>query len=167
MSHQDLDSQPLPSKTQLKQEAHAQQQLGQKLTELSAKDLARIPVNDAILAAVAEFKRLPNSHGAKRRQLQYIGKLMRDCDYNEIATALADLENDSTRHQAAGMASTWFARILEDGDSAIETLLSENPEANRQQLRQLHRNLIRADESSRQQLENKLKRYLQNLDSSQ
>ena len=59
-----------PSKTQLKKLATELQGLGQQLTTFKTSDLDRLPLSDRLRSAVVEFKRLPNSHGAKRRQLQ-------------------------------------------------------------------------------------------------
>ena len=63
----------LPSKTRLKQDATDLQQLGQKLTTYSSAVLRKLPLNEVLISAIEEYNRLPNSHGARRRQLQFIG----------------------------------------------------------------------------------------------
>lgn len=163
MTSEDLESGLLPSKSQLKRDAHAQQELGQRLTELGEKELSLLPIPDSVHNAVVEFRRLPNSHGAKRRQLQYIGKLMRKCDHDAIAAALDDVLNSRNHKKTGNEEPGWLEKILSEGDVAIESLLQEQPLANRQQLRHLYRNISRSNEDDRPQQIDKLKRYLDKL----
>lgn len=79
------------SKSQKKREMHALQALGARLVELSPATLARMELPEALAEAVWACKTL-KSHGARRRQLQYIGALMRDVD---PAPILAFLERGS------------------------------------------------------------------------
>jgi ribosome-associated protein len=79
------------SKSQKKREMHALQALGARLVDLSPATLARMDLPEALAEAVLACKTL-KSHGAKRRQLQYIGALMRDVD---PAPILAFLERGS------------------------------------------------------------------------
>lgn len=155
-----------PSKSQRKREAHALQSLGKQLTTLSEKDLARLPITDEIRAALSEYNRLPNSHGAKRRQLQFIGKLMRDCDLKEIETAL-EAEPDSGMQEPVSTQSpskVWRDRILQEGEDAIESLVRTIELADRQKLRQLLRNINHASESSRERQLGRLQNYLDSLE---
>ena len=91
-SEVELEDEP-PSKTQLKEEANKLQKLGVELTTLKPTILQMLSLNSRLLAAIEEFNRLPNSHGARRRQLQFIGKLMRDCDYDAITRQIENLTN--------------------------------------------------------------------------
>ncbi len=169
-----IDEEPevtsLPSKSQLKREAHAQQELGKRLTEVAEKTLDKLPLSEAIRNAIAEYNRLPNSHGARRRQLQYLGKLMRDVDYQEISDALEQLTNNfggamnSTSESNGSLTSVWLQRIVDEGESAIDALVNECPTANRQQLRQLYRNIASATDAKQERQKNKLQRYLDELD---
>jgi ribosome-associated protein len=68
------------SKTQRKKEAQDLKELGKELTKFTAQQLQSLPLSDKLIAELLEFNRLPNSHGAKKRQLQFIGKLMRAND---------------------------------------------------------------------------------------
>ncbi|NQV70326.1 MAG: DUF615 domain-containing protein [Pseudohongiella sp.] len=150
------------SKTQLKQEAIELQKLGQKLTTYSPAFLRKLPVAEVLITAIAEFNRLPNSHGARRRQLQFIGKLMRDCDYELINKTITQIENGTQiKDKPQSELISWCERILESGDSEINALLALHPQLERQTLRQLQREYSRAKESSREKFRNKLRNYLQ------
>jgi ribosome-associated protein len=79
-----------PSKTQRKKAVHALQDLGESLVELSEEQLAGIELPERLRAAVVEAQRITRFE-ARRRQLQYIGKLMRSVDSEPIRAALAAL----------------------------------------------------------------------------
>src|SRR5262249_20269972 len=67
------------SKTQRKKEMIELQSLGAKLVELPESQIAEMPMDESLRDALLEAKRI-KSHEAKRRQLQYIGRLMREVD---------------------------------------------------------------------------------------
>lgn len=90
--------QPL-SKTQRKKAMHALQSLGEALVGLSADQLERLDLPEALHEAVVEASRI-RSREARRRQLQYIGRLMRDVDAERIAEALARLRGSRMRPQS-------------------------------------------------------------------
>ncbi|MFU8797500.1 MAG: ribosome biogenesis factor YjgA [Gammaproteobacteria bacterium] len=77
----------LKSKSQIKRDMLALQTLGERLVALNSTQLAKIPLDDTIIAAIHEAHRM-RSHGAVRRQLQYIGRLMRSVDPKPIQAAL-------------------------------------------------------------------------------
>lgn len=133
------------SKSQLKRESHEIQDLGKRLTTLSAEHLARIKLDDQVLEAIALARKISNKRSALKRQYQYLGKLLRSRDTDAIAAQLALIDNESQlsikRHHQA---EQWRDRICNDGDSVIQELLTELPNADRQQLRQLSRNYQRA-----------------------
>jgi len=79
----------IPSKTKKKQEMHELQRLGAALVELSAAHLERIALPEALAHAVREARRI-RSHEGKRRQVQFIGRLMRELDPEPIRAQLAD-----------------------------------------------------------------------------
>jgi ribosome-associated protein len=87
----EMESPRPPSKSQLKREATALQDLGEAVVKLSATQLKQMPLSDELLAAVKAAQAMPQ-RGAHKRQLQFIGKLMRGLDEAEveaIRTALA------------------------------------------------------------------------------
>ena len=127
------------SKSQRKREAHALQALGESLVKLNKSALAQIPLSDDLRNAINEARRL-HQHGALKRQMQYIGKLMRQCDVEPIRTAYEKVtnsyrENVEQHHEL----EQWRDRLLSNGDQALEELLTEHPEVDRQHLRQLIR----------------------------
>ena len=77
-----------PSRTQLKNESRDLQKLGEALLDLRADAFHALPLPDFLREAVADAKQV-KSFGAKRRQLQYIGKLMRRLDAEEVAMIAA------------------------------------------------------------------------------
>ena len=151
-----------PSKTQLKQDATDLQQLGQKLTSYSSAVLRKLSLNEVLISALEEFNRLPNSHGARRRQLQFIGKLMRDLDYDAVMKSIDDLESGHLRKKKKPSAAKLLCEaILESGDAEINVALEQYPQLNRQTMRQLYREHNRAAETSRDKFKTKLQNYLQ------
>ena len=156
----------LVSKTKRKQQALALQNLGEELTRFKPTRLQALPLSPKLVNAIAEFNRLPKSHGARRRQLQFIGKLMRDCDFDEIISAIArqktqglsDWRQQQQPAQSGG--SECCARILSGGDAEINALLQACPELERQKLRQFQRDHRRADANNRTGIEAKLVNYL-------
>lgn len=84
-----------PSKTQRKKQSHALQSLGERLVELTPAKLALVPLPEQLREAV-EMAQRTRSHEGRRRQMQYIGRLMREADAESIAQALAA---DSEHHR--------------------------------------------------------------------
>lgn len=128
-----------PSRSQTKREAEALQRLGEELVALPESRLAALVLPDKLRDAV-EFARRITSHGALKRQRQYIGKLMRGLDPAPIRAGL-----DAFRH-ADRLAKVhfqeierWRDRLIAEGDAALADCLMRFPGADRQQLRQLAR----------------------------
>ncbi len=162
--HPDYLDDDLPSKTQRKKDAHAQQELGQRLTALPDAQLEELPLTDPLFAAIAEYKRIPKKHGALKRQLQYIGRLIRDCDTEAIETAIL-LQQQPTAPEPASddsqiTAEHWCSVILKEGDAGIQQLVAAIPAINRQELRQLYRNYSRATDSKKAAAEQRIVDYL-------
>jgi ribosome-associated protein len=128
-----------PSKSQLKRDAHALQQLGVALLEIPEQDWLTLNLPETLVRALRDAKQTP-SHGARKRQLQFIGKLMRNIDPEPVQRYFERLRLD-TRQQAQRQHALedWRDRMLAQGDSAIDAYLSDHPGADRQQLRQLVR----------------------------
>jgi len=128
-----------PSKTQRKKAMLELQDLGLELAGLSPERLKKMDLPEALLTAVLDWQRF-NKHGAKRRQIQYIGKLMRDIDAEPIAEQLAALRGESDAAKAEFHAlERWRERLLESDEAATQWLL-EYPGTDAQHLRQLIRN---------------------------
>lgn len=128
-----------PSKSQLKREMTALQDMGGELVKLSKERLQRMDLPDNLLTAVLEAQRI-SSHGAIRRQMQLIGKLMRSADAEAIGEQLAEIRGESDAAKAVFHAlERWRERLLTD-DDALTLWLAEHPESDVQQMRQLIRN---------------------------
>ena len=129
----------IPSKTRRKKDMLALQDLGKALVELSPAHLAAMTLPEPLKAAVDEARRL-KTHEAKRRQLQYIGRLMRDIDAEPIRAQLDALEGHSAQATAAHKRlEAWRERLLAD-DEALTAFAAEHPGADLQSLRALIRN---------------------------
>ncbi len=130
----------LISKSQLKRESHALTDLGKELFELSPNKLARIPLPEKLQEALALAHRI-KERGGRKRQLQYIGKILRATDVEPILAAMESLKLEHAHENARfHRMEQWRDRLLEEGDSALSELLSQHPDADRQHLRQLLRN---------------------------
>lgn len=131
------------SKSQLKRESHALQELGEELVELPAAKLEKIPLPEELAEAVALARRI-KARGGRKRQLQYIGKLMRKLDEEPIRLAMSQLKSESARETAQlHQLEQWRDRLVAEGDAALAELLEQQPQADRQHLRQLVRNAQR------------------------
>ncbi|WP_439101875.1 ribosome biogenesis factor YjgA [Congregibacter sp.] len=129
-----------PSKSAMKREMTARQELGEALCELSPRELQQIPIGDEdLLAAIAETARIKH-HSALRRHRQYIGKLMRRIDPEPLQQAL-DALYQSRKQETVVFKGLEALRdtLIRDGDKALGQVLEKHPEADRQHLRQLIR----------------------------
>lgn len=134
------DESEYKSKTQIKQEMLALQKLGQELVNLGEAALKKMPMDDELEDAVMLARRINRKKDGFRRQLQFIGKLLRTRDVEPIEIALNELRNT---HQRANQQFHKLEKTRDDliarGDDAINELLGENPDLDRQKLRQLVR----------------------------
>ena len=130
------------SKTQRKKDMHALQALGSQLVELDARQLAAIELPEDLRAAVEEARRL-GKHEARRRQLQYIGRLMREVDAAAIAAQLERWLGQAREETARLHALERWREELIASDPALERFLREHPGADSQRLRGLIRNARR------------------------
>ncbi|SDK88002.1 ribosome biogenesis factor YjgA [Pseudomonas indica] len=127
------------SKSQVKRELHALQELGERLTTLKPDLLARLPLTDPLRRALAEAPK-HTAHIARKRHIQYIGKLMRDQDIDAIL-ALVEQVDASTRqyNERFHALERWRDRLLGGDDEVLDSFVAEYPDADRQHLRQLVR----------------------------
>jgi ribosome-associated protein len=152
----------LISKSQLKRESQALQDLGKKLCHFNAEQLAKIPLDDKLTDAIALAHRLVNKRGALKRHYQYIGKILRNVDVEPIFEAVEAIENKDQRNkQVYKELEYWRERILNEGDPAINECCTQYPELERQQLRQLWRNHKSAKDEKKTQIARHLFRELQ------
>ena len=124
------------SKTRRKKDATALQDVGAALVKLSREQLARIQMPETLREAVMECQRF-NKHEARRRQMQYIGKLMRNMDCAPIVDQLTALEAPSKKQTALfHVAEKWRDELLAD-PAAIERFAREFPHADSKRVRAL------------------------------
>jgi ribosome-associated protein len=130
--------QPL-SKTKRKEAMHALQDIGKELVKLPANKLERLALPDDLRRAVEDCRRF-TKHEAIRRQLQYIGRLMRSVDEEPIARQLAAWRGESEEEKALlHRIERWRDRLIEN-DEALTLFLNDYPQADATQFRQLIRN---------------------------
>jgi ribosome-associated protein len=127
-----------PSKTQLKTRSHDLQALGVAVAALSQDRLSRIDLPEQLRDAIDTYRKI-RSHEGRRRQMQYVGKLMRSADEAMLREAVAAATLGSARdtfllHET----ERWRAALVAD-DSAMTTWLDEHPDCDTQQLRSLVR----------------------------
>jgi ribosome-associated protein len=144
---QDPDAVPLdassrgveaPSKTRLKQQSHELQKLGMALAALPQAKLAQLDLPERLGEALAEF-RTTRTHEGRRRQLQFVGKLMREVDPEPLREAVAEARLGSARdtlllHEA----ERWRDALLAD-DDAMTRWLRQHADCDAQRLRSLVR----------------------------
>ena len=131
------------SKTQVKKQMHMLTELGAKLVGLSDRQRRRMPMGEALAQAVDEARRI-QSFSARKRQIKFIGRLLRNENVEPLIQALRDVENEGRSHAEKERRITrWRDRLLEEGDTALSDLLAQYPELDRQHLRQLIRNAAR------------------------
>lgn len=135
---QDEPLQPI-SKTRRKKDMHELQALGEALVALTPSQLGRIALPERLADAIAEAKRI-SGFEARRRQMQYIGRIMRDVDATAIAQHIEvirdDRRQDNTRHHDL---ERWRERLLA-ADAAFTELAAAVPGIDMQQVRSLVRN---------------------------
>lgn len=144
----DLPEYTGPSKSQRKRDMHALQAMGEELAALSSDRLKKIKLPETLLGALLEWQRL-KKHEARRRQMQYIGKLMRDVEPEPIRAVLDEINGVSAEATARlHRLERLREQILAD-EKVLADVLEEFPEADVQHLRQLRRNALKEQELSK------------------
>jgi ribosome-associated protein len=130
-----------PTRTDLKKESTELQKLGEDLLTLRSDLMKRLELPDKLVDAVAEAKRITNFEG-KRRQMQFIGKLMRQLDaatHDAVRTALVEQHEPSAQETLVlHQAEVWRDRLVES-DDAVGQWIALSPATDSQQLRALVR----------------------------
>jgi ribosome-associated protein len=133
---EDRDSRP--SKTVRKSASHDLQKLGLALAELSDARLAATAMPESLRDAIEQFRRT-RTHEGRRRQLQYVGKLMRGVDDAPLREAVAEAQLGSARETLAlHEAERWRAELIAD-DAALQRWITAHPDTDSQHLRSLVR----------------------------
>ncbi len=131
-----------PSRSQRRREALATLDLAEQLAALPPARLDRLDLPDEVRAEIDEVRRI-RAHGARKRQMAHLAKLMRRHDPAVFEPARETLGEDRerSRHEAAALhrLENLRQRLLEEGDTVIEELVREHPDLDRQRLRSLVR----------------------------
>lgn len=127
------------SRTQKKKKDRELQKLGERLVTLSDDQLAQIPLTEELSQAVAEAKTI-HQHGARRRQMQYIGVLMRSIDPEPVTDALSRLlRGEHENVQRFKRIEGWRDTLISGDDGLLETLLEDHARLDRKTLTDLVR----------------------------
>ena len=133
-----------PSRSQQRRDALDVLALGEQLVAMSAAQLARLPIPEALLPHIRDSQRI-SSYIARKRQIAFLAKQMRKLD-DEVLDAIRDAmstDGEAARRETAAMHRVEALRdalLGDDGDAAMTELLDTHPHADRQHLRQLVRN---------------------------
>ena len=124
------------SKTRRKRQMTELQDVGAALVELSTEQLARLNLPEALHEAILACKRI-TKHEARRRQMQYIGRIMRKIDSGPIVEQLAELQAPSRKQTALfHVAERWRQELIDD-PAAVDRFVHEFPSADAHRLRSL------------------------------
>lgn len=148
---QEEDDEPLydgPSKSQRKRDSQAMQDLGAELTQLPADVLKRAGLPEDIMAAIDDFRRM-KSFGAQRRQLQFLGKIMRAYDGEAIREAVNRANGTSTMAQSAKRRCERLIAQFIESDETFTGFVNTHPDCDIKRIRQLTR-LARKEKEAQQ-----------------
>ncbi len=138
-----------PSKSQRKRDVEALQDLGAKLVELSSDQIKKIEMPDDLREALKEAHRIPPRTEGRRRQLQYIGRIMRKVDPEPLQAALDKIAGLSAAENARMHQRERLRDRLIADEKVIEEIIAKYPHADVQYLRQQRRNAIREQEQQK------------------
>jgi ribosome-associated protein len=139
-SNQTDSAEVLPSKSQLKRDARVLFELGRDLVAMTPRQLDALPIEPDLREAI-DFARNIKSNVARKRQVQFVAKMMRRRDVEQIQEALVAIEMEArqltVRHHRV---EAWRDLLLSEGDDALGTLLAGRDSSHAQTLRNLVRN---------------------------
>ncbi len=128
------------SKSQLKREALEKKSLASELVALGNKQFAKAPLDDDLRDEIRDARKI-KAHVARKRQLLFVAKQLRNSDTTAIEQYLENLNTDANQlTQRQHRAENWRDFLINGGDKALAEFLRSRPDADRQALRQLIRN---------------------------
>lgn len=153
-----------PSKSQEKRDCDALKKLGDQLVKLKPEELSTMSLPDTLLDALSESQRLQSRSGLKR-QRQYIAKVMRQIDSDEIKKQLDQLKHmHDTNTVQFRKIEQWRDRLLADDKSALSEVIDAHPDIDRQHINQLIRQAKREQQQEKPPASaRKLFKYLRDL----
>jgi ribosome-associated protein len=168
MQHEDDSDEYLverPNKSQLKRDMQELQDLGVELVKLPAAKLAELDLPEKLVDSI-ELARRITSHGAQKRQRQYIAGLLSKLDDVTPIREFLERMSGADRISKARFQENerWRERLISEGDTALAEFLERHPEADRQHLRRLARDAAAEAAAGRPPRHfRELFRYLQTL----
>ena len=143
----DEEKKEFVSKTELKKDSKKIQAFGKKISELSSEEISSFKFPDTILKAIKDCKSI-KSNVAKKRQVQYLGKLLREIDLSEAYLKMDQINSNSqlevrNNHKA----EIWRERLIQD-KNALTELIRLCPDVDRQKIRQLIQNTLKETKAS-------------------
>lgn len=127
------------SKTRLKKEMHALQELAVHLTTLKPEQLAQVPLSADMLRAVEETKNIRKNE-ALRRHFQFLGKVIRSENHEAISAAVAGMKVEQDRMaRLFHVMEQWRNELIDGEQDVLARFIDEFPQTDRQQLRHLVR----------------------------
>lgn len=148
-SHDDEALLEPPSKSSRKRAMQALQDLGAELVALPVSRLRKVPLPDALFVAIRDAQRLPRRDEALRRQMQYIGKLMRSVDPEPIQARLELFRGQSSAEVARQHRLEKLRSDLVEDEKIIEYIVDTWPGVDIQHLRTLRRNALKEREQNK------------------
>lgn len=139
----DVEDDGPPSKTALKAEDRALQDLGVALAELPTAPRKRLPIDEELRRALEDYNAI-RSHGAKKRQRKFLGRLLRQLDTEPLQRAV-DAFREGRQADAAALHTVerWRDELVAD-DEALTRWMEQHPDTDVQHLRALIRNARKA-----------------------
>ena len=132
---EELDKNVVISKTELKKDSKKIQQFGKKISELSINDIKIFKLPSNIYEATIELKNI-RSNSAKKRQVQYLGKLLREIDLTDAHLIMEQIKVSSQKEiQRNHIIEAWRDKLLSNDKSTTE-FVDKFPKIDRQSLRQ-------------------------------
>ena len=164
MHDSEHDDQSEISKSQRKRELDELKILGLELLEFSDDALRQLLLPDVLLDAIRTAKRI-TSNGARKRQMQYIGKLMKEIDDAAVKQAVDERKHQhSSQTRGFHLIETLRDKLLTNGDNALPEVLAQFPHTDRQHLRKLVRQARKEQETHQPPRASRLLfRYLREL----
>lgn len=148
------------SRTQKKNEVSALQKLGKHLVSLPKSHILKMELPKLLEQALLDAKTITKNE-AKRRQFQYIGRLMRDVDVTGIEDFLTYRDQGQIKEQVKNkQVEYWLDNLNPKDNQAIEDFISQRPHLDRQQFRQLIRNFFNAKEKNKPKAKKNLINFL-------
>ena len=155
------------SRADAKREIAIYQEYGNRLVALSKSQVEKLNLDETLYDNVLKAKTIKINTEAHRRHIQYIGKLMRYVDLEELEVAIKNVLNQNSNESAkTNVADKTRDQLLNDGDPAIQALIEKHPTLDRQKLRQFVRQtkkeLTKNADISLSKTAKELSKYLRN-----